>query len=84
MYTGLIVGALSLGMICIGGLLTLTPLGVSAVSKRLLGMDEKVESHSVETKNKSGFWRSFAILCAILACCILAGVGLYLFDNYLG
>lgn len=84
LWTGGICSAFSLGMICIGGLLTLTPLGVSAISKRLLRTDEKVESHSVETRNKAGFGRTFAILCAILACCILAGVGLYFFDNYLG
>lgn len=84
LWTGGICSALSLGMICIGGLLTLTPLGVSAINKRLLGMGEKVESHSIETSNRSGFWRTFAILCAILACCILAGVGLYFYGNHLG
>lgn len=37
--------------------------------------DEKLESHGVGTRNKSGFWGTFAILCAVFACCILAGVG---------
>ncbi|MDP1713608.1 MAG: hypothetical protein Q8L41_02590 [Anaerolineales bacterium] len=83
MYAGIIMGGLSLGMICIGGLLTLAPLGVSSLNKRLLHSDEKFEGHGVGTRNKSGFWRTFAILCAILACCILASLGgLYLY-NYL-
>ena len=55
MYAGLIVGALSLGMICVGGLLTLVPLGVSSINKRLLHSDEKFENRGVGTRNKSGF-----------------------------
>lgn len=67
-YAGLSVGALSLDMICIGGLLTLLPLGVSSFNKRLL-------SNGVETRKKSGFLGTFAILGAVLACCILASLG---------
>ena len=82
MYAGLVVGALSLGMICIGGLLTLVPLGVSSINKRLLHSDEKFENRGVGTRNKSGFWGTFAILCAVLACCILASLGgLYLYNT---
>ncbi len=44
--------------------------------------DERVESHAVAMRNKSGFWGTFAILCAVLACCILAGGGgLYLYNT---
>jgi len=75
MYIGLIFSALSLSMICIGGLLTLTPLWVSSVSKRLLHLDEQAKSRGVGTRNKSGLWRTFATLGAILICCILASVG---------
>lgn len=67
-FIGLIFVALYLGMMCIGGLLTLVPLGVSSFNKRLL-------SNGVETRKKSGFLGTFAILGAVFACCILVSLG---------
>jgi len=76
--SGIVIGlsfvVLYLGIMCIGGLLTLVPLAVSSFNKRLL-------SNGVETRKKSSFLGTFAILGTVFACCILVSLGGLYFYN---